>query len=247
MKRRLNGQRGMSLVEATIILMVLSVLTAVLAPSIGDYVEEAKNTKAKEDVEAIGTAIVRLTRDTGKPCLALTSGTAACTLANRADLLISTGNDPAIDTSTATTYSFTVNNFGSAVARNWKGTGGTAPPNQSFLDDQFVSNNLATPYSGPNFTLGGGPKAGLGWRGSYLSGPVGQDPWGFRYEASTVFLTVASNATGTTGEGEINAGWSSDVFVISAGSNGTLQTPFGTLGSAAVGDDVTYVVQGATR
>jgi type II secretory pathway pseudopilin PulG len=245
---RLRSQRGMSLVEATIILMVLATLTAVLAPAMGDYVEDARNTKAKEDVEAIGTAILRLTRDTGQPCLQLAAG--ACTLANRIDLLVGAGNTPAIDTSAgfAVNYTFTADNSADgAVAENWLSTGAgiTAMTKQDTLDNQFVTN--APVYSGPDFTKGGGPKSGLGWRGAYLTGPIGGDPWGFKYQANTVFLTVATNATGNTGEGEINGGWSSDVIVISGGSNGTLQTAVGSLGGTAKGDDITFVLQGSTR
>jgi type II secretory pathway pseudopilin PulG len=246
MTRRLKGQRGMSLVEATIILMVLATLTAVLAPSMGDYVEDARNTKAKEDVEAIGTSIARLTRDTGQPCLQVAAG--ACTLANRVGLLETAGNDPAIDTSAgfATAYTFTVaNSIDGAVARNWKASGATNITAVDQADDQFVSNIPA--YAGPNFTLGGGPKSGLGWRGAYLTGPIGGDPWGNRYEANTVFLTVATNSGAGTGEGQLSGGWSSDVIVISAGSNSTLQTAVGSLGGVAKGDDVTFVLQGSTR
>src|SRR5689334_9700995 len=69
--RKWNTERGMSLVEATIILMVLSILTAVIAPSVGDYIEDARHTKAKEDVEAIGGGILRTVRDSGLPCLVI--------------------------------------------------------------------------------------------------------------------------------------------------------------------------------
>ena len=46
MKSRLKSNAGMSLVEATIILMVLAILTAVIAPSAADYVNDARHTKA---------------------------------------------------------------------------------------------------------------------------------------------------------------------------------------------------------
>ena len=185
-RRLLNAQRGMSLVEVTIILMVLSVLTAVLAPSIGDYVEEAKNTKAKEDVEAVGTSIVRLTRDVGQPCLKKATAS-PCNLVNRVDLLLGGGNDPSIDTSAgfAVAFTFPAGSDNDAGAINWKAIGSTAPTETDTLDSQFVTNGPV--YPGPNYALGGGPKAGLGWRGPYLSGPIGQDPWGNRYEASTAF------------------------------------------------------------
>src|SRR5687767_8655862 len=103
MKGRLRSDAGMSLVEATIILMVLAILTAVIAPSAGDYVSDARATKAKEDVEAIGMAIIRTTRDTGLPCISRDPQpiTSACNLAdNTAELLTSAttvgGNEPTV-------------------------------------------------------------------------------------------------------------------------------------------------------
>jgi type II secretory pathway pseudopilin PulG len=65
MQRSFTSQSGMSLVEATIILLVLMVLTSVLAPSMGDFITDAKMVRVKEDCEAIGIATNRLVRDVG--------------------------------------------------------------------------------------------------------------------------------------------------------------------------------------
>ena len=94
--RKFTSERGMSLIEATIILMVLAILTSVLAPSVGDYVNDARQTKVKEDVEALGTGILRMLRDTGKPFPQVVVGTGATSYAdeNRVDLLVSEGNAP---------------------------------------------------------------------------------------------------------------------------------------------------------
>jgi hypothetical protein len=77
-----------------------------------------------------------------------------------------------------------------------------------------------------------------------VSGPVGLDPWGTAYLASTLFLATSPAATATS---EGNLGWTSDVIVISAGPNVTIATPFGGTGTKAVGDDLVYVVRGSTR
>jgi type II secretory pathway pseudopilin PulG len=241
--RKWNSERGMSLVEATIILMVLAILTAVVAPSIGDYANDAKSTKAAEDVEAIGGAIVRLVRDTGYPCLRL-DATAACTLTNRVDVVVSAGSTSTV---TAADYVGTAATITGGATVNWRGA-----TNQStqfdLMDDQFVENDNANPYSGPDFTAGGGPRSGLGWRGPYLTGSITGDPWGFMYQASTAFLTVAMNgATVGTGEGAKGGGWKADVIVVSAGQNGIVQTLFGDADTASVGDDVIYVVKGSSR
>src|SRR5687768_14824473 len=95
MQKRLSSESGMSLVEATIILLVLATLTAVLSPSMGDYLEDARQMKAKEDVEVIGISVQRLLRDTGFKALRK-NGATAHTLANRVDLLVTDGTVPGV-------------------------------------------------------------------------------------------------------------------------------------------------------
>ena len=89
-----RSQRGVSIIEATVMLAVMVTLGSVLAPSIADYTNDAKQTVAKKDVEAIGAGILQLLRDTGSRCLRLV-GTTECTTTNRVDLLVSGGSDPA--------------------------------------------------------------------------------------------------------------------------------------------------------
>src|SRR5215210_1313779 len=71
--------------------MILFLLTAVMSPAVGDYIEDARHTKGKEDVEAIGVSIVRLQRDIGA-CLKILS-TNPCDKSNRVDILRSSGPD----------------------------------------------------------------------------------------------------------------------------------------------------------
>jgi type II secretory pathway pseudopilin PulG len=244
----LKRESGMSLVEATIILMVLLLLTSVLSPTIGDFVEDARNTKGKEDVEAIGTAIVRLSRDIGN-CIKLAAAT-GCTMANRVEILRSTGPDVVAGDlgSTAVDFSSALN---ITADLNWDDD--QAANVGDTLDSQFVLN---TPnYNSPaettptGYTLSG-PQTGLGWRGAYLSTPLGTDPWGKVYLANVVFLAVASDASDNTAEGGRRGGWSRDTIVLSAGPNGFYDTPFGgstNYGTSPQGDDLLYVVRGDTR
>ena len=102
------------------------------------------------------------------------------------------------------------------------------------MEHQFVDNGGGPDYPAPadlSSDLFAGPGAGLGWRGAYLSSPIGPDPWGHRYLVNTVFLAVARDADAGTGEGQRSGGWSHDTFCISAGPNGQYETPFG--GNAA--------------
>jgi type II secretory pathway pseudopilin PulG len=242
----------MSLVEVTIILMVLAILTAVIAPSAGDYINDARAVKAKEDVEAIGTGLLRMLRDTGVPCATKDAASATpCSGANRRELLTSS------DTVSTNEATVTASAFGSTLANNqlsnslnWAGDA-TAEVDDTYrdtLDNQLVTNTLAT-SNYKTLTFGSRGVAGRGWRGGYLSGPIGLDPWGYAYQVSSAFLAVASDAAtaDVPAEGGGYTGWANDVIVISAGPNSIIATPFGGLATAAVGDDITYVVKGATR
>lgn len=246
----LRGTRGMSLIEATIILMVLALLTAVLAPAVGDYINDAKNTKAKEDVEAIGATILRVVRDIGLPCLVTSTTVGGCTKANRVDLLKSSGPDVlAADVAGADFAHTDINN---AATFNWDVDDGA---DADTMENQFVANvpNYATPNeSTPTGYTKSGPLVALGWRGGYMSSPIGTDPWGKVYLANTVFLAVATDATSPgTAEGNKAGGWSHDVFVITAGPNGVYDTPIavdaGNRGTVRAGDDLIYLVAGDTR
>jgi type II secretory pathway pseudopilin PulG len=254
-------EAGLSLVEVTIILLVLSALTAVVAPSIATYSNDARQVAAKSDVEAIGSAIIQLLRDTGSRCLRLAGANTTltdCTLTNRVDLLVSAGPLPrAIDLAQAPDITLPDAQSATNATVNWQYVGGAnAPTQQDLLEDQFTENDNATPYPAASFAGGGGPRMKLGWRGAYLNGPILADPWNARYQANTMFLTVATNATDAvvpidqTTEGLRETGWNRDVLVMSAGINGVVETSFGgtaTAGVAAGGDDVIYVVSGGSR
>ncbi len=218
--RKWNSEQGMSLVEATIILMVLGLLTAVLSPSIGDYVNDARDVKVKDDVEVIGVSIARAVRDSRTPFLqiAYTPGVAGLSENNRADLIVGEGATPALATGIV---DFTSGNISTDIG--WADQVG-APLTVDFMADHLITNvpNYPAPTQA-SFGVGG-PQFGTGWRGAYISA-IGPDPWGNRYAANTVFLGVASDSN-VAGEGFGSGGWTRDVIVLSAGRDSTIQTPF---------------------
>src|SRR2546428_638150 len=63
--QRLSSAAGLSLVEATIILAVISVLTAIMAPSVRGYVQTAQTSAAKNDCEEISAALTKFLVDVG--------------------------------------------------------------------------------------------------------------------------------------------------------------------------------------
>jgi type II secretory pathway pseudopilin PulG len=214
--------------------MVLAILTAVIAPAITDYVDDAKAVKAKEDVEGLGIGMVRLLRDTGFTGLKFTDGTAVLTMANRVDVLSTSAGS--VPTFTGATFTSAANMTTSPLQWNTAANGDT-------FETQLVRNQLATPYAVPTTA-----SRGKGWRGSYIAGPSQADPWGNKYYANTVFFSVATDAAGAT-EGSVV--WTKDVIVVSAGPDGIMQTAIGGTAGGGTGvstsDDVFYVVQGNTR
>jgi type II secretory pathway pseudopilin PulG len=261
MQKLRTRQDGMSLVEATIILMIIFLLTAVLSPTISDYVADARQTKGKEDVEAIGTAILRLIRDTGLPFPVQnpTVGATVRNAANRIDVLISDGNTPSTvaNTNVAANDS-AVAGYRISAARDWTDTNTTNTDGVANMNYHLAYNttsgsdpagneatdSLTNPYPLVVFPAAGGPRVGLGWRGAYLTGPIGPDPWGNRYAANTVFLNPSADS--------FVQGTNFDAFVISAGSDGTISTDIegngsSSGGTSAGGDDLIYIMTGTTR
>ncbi len=250
--RAARQQQGLSLVEVTIMLLVLMLLTSVLAPSIYDFVFDAQRVKVKEDCEAIGISIARLMRDVG-PCLQI-DATVGCTDVNRADVLTGDGNFPPLFGEGDIT-----NPWASFMNQHkWlsAGTGNIVTSNADTLENQLVTNHPR--YPAPTTWVGGGwypiPVNGLGYRGAYIAPPIGPDPWGDAYQVNTGFLAVANNV-GTppfTGQGQKYGYWDVDVFCISGGPNKQLDTAFGGVDAAHPdvqrrADDVVFVIQGSTR
>jgi hypothetical protein len=253
---RIHENRGLSLVEVTIMLLVLMLLTGVLAPTIMDFVDDARWVKVKEDCETIGVSVARLTRDVG-PCLKF-SGSGACDKANRVDILASDGPDvQAADLAGSASSDFS----SSAVTPgsiNWDNDSDALVGDR--MENQFTTN--APGYGTPQSSGGSspvGPLFGLGWRGAYLSSPIGPDPWGRRYLVNTAFLATASDASSTAAMPMLSvvkppsgSGWSNkDVFCLSPGPNGRYETYFAGCpagdGTCREGDDFVYVISGGGK
>jgi hypothetical protein len=250
--RRIRNRAGLSLIEVTIMLLVLMLLTGVLAPSIMDFVRDAQWVKVKEDCEAIGVSVARMMRDV-PPCFRLV-GTDACTVDNRVDLLWSDGNTAgAISPTSPASTNYTLAGANAAGALNWD-TNITAQDGS--MEQHLVRNDLPVPYPVPTvlypLATPVGPQQGIGWRGAYLSAPIGPDPWGGAYMVNTAFLSPATDAIYDP-EGRNGTSWNRDVFCLSAGPNRQYETYFGgclgttQFGTCRAGDDFTYVIQGGTR
>ena len=179
MRRTLSTQRGLSLTEVTIMLSVLSVLTAVLSPTVGDYVEDARRVKASEDVQVLASVFARFTFDV--PIDRNLEGGWA-----KADLLVGPGDAPTAGEDGDEAWAAEVD--GQRVGR---------------LEDHLMVNTPGYPTRRP------GPRfVAAGWRGAYLSA-LTPDPWGRRYAinvqsynsstADTIVLSPGPNGVVETG------------------------------------------------
>jgi type II secretory pathway pseudopilin PulG len=237
-----NSQAGVSLIEATIILSVFAILAAALAPSIGAYVSDAQHAAARRDVEAIGTSLSRMLVDVGESWILRDGNGAAATApplhaaVNRVDLLVSSGATPTVSVPrpAGADWDDAVDN--AAVQRL-----------EYFLVENRPSNLAANAYrtASQMSVLGQfDPDSGAlfnsehAWRGAYMPGPIGPDPWGTRYAVNVEFL---ARAPGAGPSGNVN-----DVVVVSAGSDRVVDTQFNADGATS-GSDVLYVLSGGTR
>jgi prepilin-type N-terminal cleavage/methylation domain-containing protein len=73
-----------------------------------------------------------------------------------------------------------------------------------------------------------------GWNGPYLLSEIGADPWGNRYVVNIELLDTSASATTR------NGGVKAAVWVLSAGPNGIIETPFAQsiLTATLGGDDI---------
>ncbi len=242
----MRNERGMSLLEATIVLMVMSILAAIIAPPVGSYVRSTQHAAASRDVENIGAALGRMLDDLGESAVLRDGNGASAALApsraagNRVHLLVTQGDTPTVaapavragvgvtdwnhpvdNAAVQLLDSYLVANTPSGLAANGYRTASTMSTTTEF-----------DPDGGAMFN------AEHAWRGAYLPGPLGPDPWGYRYAVNVEFL---GRPTGAGPAGQVN-----DVFVLSAGADGRIETRFDVDGVTS-SNDVIYLVGGGTR
>lgn len=92
--------------------------------------------------------------------------------------------------------------------------------------------------NGPGYALRT-PASQFGWNGPYVSSEMGPDPWGRRYVVNVGLIDTSPGPV--TGTGSVK----SAVWVLSAGANGTIETPFSqsVLTAQLYGDDIGQRIQ----
>jgi len=217
---RRSQPAGFSLAETTIILAAASVLAATAAPSVMDYVAQARFIKASGDEQVLISGVSRLLFDVGR--FTATPG------GEEPMMLVGPGEDfakgnPASDAPTdapaAGGMSLGASGDTANAAAAGAATVGTgpwaAPPDGNRvqnLEDHLVTNMVG-------YRLRAEGAFAKGWSGPYVD-KVPADPWGHRYAINI----------GATGRGP--------VIILSAGPDGVPETPFIAPGLRIGGDDV---------
>lgn len=223
-------------------LSIIFILAGAMLPVVSDSINTARLVRAQNDVSQIAIAMVNFQRDVG-PFLSgdasgshLTTGGKNGSSLRAVDLLVSAGDVPAVATDADASAFVQLQTAGSVP-----GTLMTAPnviaslarwvdsPIVDSLDDQLRINRhgYQMSRSGP----------GSGWNGPYLSREISADPWGNRYMINTANLKEGPKRPGQC--------TFCAVFVLSAGPDGVLQTPFDQplVNANIMGDDIAVRVQ----
>lgn len=206
---RQQAHRGFTLIELTVVLAVIVTLALILTPSIANFVNDSRMTRAQTDCQQLGTAIIAFYRDTGFfPQWNVSQGGGAGKAQSRIQVLSSSGNQPLEEQSSLWT------------------TGSSG-----MLADQLLSNI-------PGYALRSASQPS-GWNGPYLSSDLRGDPWGNRYLVNIGLIDTAPGAVSLSGQMKMA------VWVLSAGPNGTIETPYTQPVTAAMagGDDVVFRIQ----
>ena len=164
----LASDRGVTLAEVTVVLLVVSVLAGVAAPSAKRAIDRAKLARVVTDESAIKTAITNFLSDFTAFTPFTSNGTTTGSVT--VETIVSDGDisrDTCSGTSCASWQALVTNN--------------TATGTVDFIERQLVTN---TPEGGATGYATGSP----GWRGAYLNAPIDPDPWGNRYAVNVKFL-----------------------------------------------------------
>lgn len=210
---RLESSRGLSLVEVAVMLIVLMTLAGALVPVVGDAITSARFVRARNDLSQLAIALTNFQRDVGPFVLDGSHLHERQTVSSLkiVDVLVSDGELPEAASAVPAEAPGGGMFLDPSVSRGAASLGRwVSLPAADRLDVHLRLNGRAYPDGTSN--------PGSGWNGPYLSKPLASDPWGHAYLINTGFLRGMPP----------RAGWCTRcaVYVISAGPNGLIETPF---------------------
>ena len=214
--------RGISLVEATIVLTAVSILVGAAAPSASRALDRVRLARAIEDGEAIKTAIVNFRADVLQGFTE--DGTNSGDII---EMLVGDGDIPR-------EKSLTDDN-GSVAGAIFRWDRVMADSDTVDNDpvgitvDTFERHLVTNTPRGSALNAYDTVSGGIYWRGAYIDAPINPDPWGNRYAVNVMFLLNPSDTK-------------NDTFVLSAGPDEQFDTLFEVNGATPGDDDVLVTV-----
>jgi len=224
------NDRGFTLVEVTIILLVLVILSGIMLPQLGNFNRLARYVKVKEDLGAICSGMKKMLDEVmlggfyGEPRWR----------AEPIGLLVGPGTRPQIHASGTEHWELDLGDGFSETTDD--GANDVYFEVDSFinhlqqnrpLDSGDPGNRYKNPLDDPEPWAAG---AFFGWRGPYFDGFTA-DPWGNRYAANVFAMHRDHDAPDHGGI------FTSAVVCLSAGLDGTIRTAFNQPMDDADGDD----------
>jgi hypothetical protein len=203
-------------------------------------VNTARAVKAKNDASMIAMGLINLQKDVGADALNIGGAALAGQPLRLPDLLASQGGAPDVDEAQGEDDTKLVALLAGpgrvsltpgaraalrAERHRWRDT------QTGSLDDHLMNNRR-----GYRFRM---PGEYGGWNGPYVSAEIKGDPWGKQYLINSQWLDGGSSTADATGR--IRRA----VFVVSAGADGVIDTPFeqSVVDARAHGDDIVVRIQ----
>ena len=233
--RRIGNESGMTIIETAVILSVLFILAGMMSPIVSESINTARAVKAKSDASMIAMGLLNLQKDLGGDALSHGGAGTAVQALGLADVLASEGAQPSVEDDAS---EVSIAGFELLSRPGGRGPGSNRPPRRQWLemstgalDDHLLTNRRGYRDRRPG-EYGG-------WNGPYLSAPVKGDPWGNQFLVNAVWLDGGGSAVDSLGNRR------RAVFVVSAGTNGILETPFEQpiTDARAQGDDIVVRIQ----
>lgn len=193
----MRTEKGFTLIEMAVVLAIIAILAAILTPILTSYIDQARTTRATNDVRKIADGLNLFYRDTGvwPPYGTFT--------------LAKAGSTPSIDC--------LVSGTSTTIDTTFKGSWTCSTP--GLLSQYLNVNSMGITTA----NLAGV----ISYRGPYLDGLTGLDPW------SNPYIVNSKNLAKT---GVNSVYWA---FALSAGPDGVIDTTQDSLRTSnfTIGDD----------